>query len=58
MTLYAAGEVWSRGDLSSTCMGAAHLIAASYGGPPDAGLKPMQLAQNPENENGFAKLRP
>ena len=26
--------------------------------PPDAGMKPMQLPQNPENENGFAKLKP
>ena len=26
--------------------------------PPDAGMKPMQLPQNHENENGFVKLKP
>ena len=39
-------------------MGAAHLIAASNGPPPDAGMKASQQAEKPENENGFTKLKP
>ena len=46
------------GGISSTCMGAAPLIAASNGPLPDAGMKARQQAEKPENENGLTKLKP
>ena len=46
------------GGISSTCIEDAVSGSARLRTPPDAGMKPMKLAQNPENENGFAKLKP
>ena len=46
------------GGISSTCIEAAISDSARLRTPPDAGLKPVKLPQNPEPENGFAKLKP
>ena len=49
---------WSERGITSTCIEAALSGSAWLRTPPDAGLKPMKLPQNHENENGFAKLKP
>ena len=48
------------GGISSTCIGAAHLLHTSTRtrSPPDAGMKARQQAEKIENENGFTKLKP
>ena len=51
---YRADGRWSGGDLGYLYLGRYFRLRS----PPDAGLKPMKLPQNPEPENGFAKLKP
>ena len=45
-------------DAAYTLSKAAISNSARLRTPPDAGMKPMQLPQNHENEIGFVKLKP
>ena len=46
------------GGISSTCIEAAIDCSALLRSPPDAGMKARKQAEKPEDQNGFAKLKP